>query len=130
MRLTINYKLAGIILIIAIPFIGLSFHHYFELIEHDKQDVAPHSLKTAAIITTSLDDEIQRSFALSQTLSKHPAVIAKDSGECSRFFAETLTLYPHYSNIQAFDLGGSNYCSAVYSPDMRRLKNKESSWFR
>lgn len=130
MRFPIKYKLTGLILLIFVPLIVLSIHHYFELIEHDKLEVASHNLDTATIIAKSLDDEIHKSFALIETLSKHPAVIMKNPRECDRLFAGLLPLYSDHLNIFAVDMNGDNYCSGVHPSDIRRLNLKNSSWFQ
>src|SRR5574337_736003 len=130
MRFPLRYKLTGIILIIFLPLIALSIHHYFELIEHDKQEVINHNHDKAESITIILDDEISEAFALLETLSKHPAVIEKNLRECDSLFARLLPLYPVFYRIVAVDREGLTYCSSDHSPAGRRFNHKNSSWFQ
>lgn len=130
MRFPIRYKLTGIILIIFIPLIVVSIHHYFELIEHDRQETEAHNLETALSVSKSLDMEIQESFALLEMLSKHPLVSSKDSRECSRFFTDILSHYPDVQDIVAVETNGAPYCGSNHSAAGRPSNYKETPWFK
>ncbi len=130
MRVSIKYKITAIILIIFIPFIALSIHHYFELINNARTEIKSRNLEHATIMAANLDRQIEEIFALSEMLSKEPAVIAKNSRECDRLFAGALSLCPNCVNIIAADMNGKTYGSAVPSPDIRQLNSIDLSWFQ
>ena len=129
MRFPIKYKLIALIFILLLPIIVVSVVHYFQMLEHHKKDIQDHNLELSANIAKELDHVIDNSFDILRTLSKHPAVVAKNSAELDRLFAELLPSYPERLNILAADMDGNNYGSAVPSPGVHRLNYHDRDWF-
>lgn len=130
MRFPIKYKLAGIILIIFLPLIGVSIHYYFEILKHDKEDIKTRNRETAVSLAAILDEKIKESFVVLDTLSSHPAVITKNSRDSDGLFSKLVKMHPDYLNIVAADMDGYNTGSGVYSPDIRKLNHKDLPWFQ
>ncbi|MEW6418939.1 MAG: PAS domain S-box protein, partial [Nitrospirota bacterium] len=129
MRFPCKYKLISIILVILIPMVIFSIYHYFEMLGHNKEVIRSNNLAIAKNIAKELDELVNKSLDVLYALSRHPAVIAKNSKECNRLFAELLTLYPLHLNIVAADMHGNIYGSGVYSRDAMKINCSDKEWF-
>jgi PAS domain S-box-containing protein len=129
MKFPIKYKLASIAFLILIPLLVYGIYHSYKTIEHGKEDIKADNLVLAVHIANELDDLIDSSFATLRSLSKHPAVISKDSRDCDRLFKELLPSYPDHLNILAAGMDGYNYGSGEYSPDVHKLNYNDKEWY-
>lgn len=129
MRFSIKFKLTAIILLIFVPLFFFTIHHYYKMLEHEKRDIKTGNLFIATHIANDIDNLIEASFATLRPLSRHPAVINKDSRACDRLFSGLLPSYPVHLNIVAAGMDGYNYGSGVPSPDVRKLNYNDKDWF-
>ena len=121
MRFYIKYKLVAIIALIFIPLLIFAIYNYFSTVEHEKEHSNDSNLFIATTVAGNLDHLIETSFSTLHAISKHPAIINKDSRACDRLFKELLPSYPQHLNILAARMDGSNYCSAIDPPVVRKL---------
>jgi PAS domain S-box-containing protein len=129
MRFPIKYKLASIVFLIFVPQVLFAVHHYYQMLEREKGRINSDNLVIAANIAGDLENLVDTSFSSLRSLSKHPAVINKDSRACDQLFSELLPSYPTHLNIVAAGMDGYNYGSGVSSAGVRRLNYKDKEWF-
>jgi PAS domain S-box-containing protein len=129
MKFPIKYKLASIAFLILVPLLVFALYHSNDMVKRGKEDIKTDNLARAAHIANELDSLIDSSFATLRSLSKHSAVINKDSRACDRLFQELLPFYPDYLNILAAGMDGYNYGSGVHSPGARKLNYNDKEWF-
>ena len=130
MRLSIKHKLVAIISLIFIPLVLFAGHNYFTTIQHEKDHSNNNNLFIATTVAGNLDHLVDTSFSTLRALSKHPAVVNKDSLACDRLFSELLPSYPYHLNILAAGMNGFNYGSGVLSLNVRRLNYNDREWFK
>ncbi len=129
MKFPIKYKLAVMVYLIYVPLLLFAIHHYYSILTHEKGHYNENNLFVATTTANNLDHLIDTSFSTLRVLSKHPAVINKDSRACDRLFHELLPSYPAHLNILAAGMDGNNYGSGVPSPDVRTLNYNDKEWF-
>lgn len=129
MKFPIKYKLASIAYLILIPLTIFAIYHSRAIIEHGKDDIKASNLAHTELLVYELDSLVDSAFATLRSLSKHPAVISKDTRACDRLFKELLPSYPDFINILAADMNGNNYGSGVYSSGVHKLNYNDKEWF-
>jgi PAS domain S-box-containing protein len=129
MRFSIKYKLASMVFLIFVPLVLFAIHHYYQMLEREKGRINSDNLVIAANIAGDLENLIDTSFSSLRSLSKHPAVMNKDSRACDRLFSELLPSYPTHLNIVAAGMDGYNYGSGVSSAGVRNLNYNDKEWF-
>lgn len=127
--LSIKQKFIAMIVILVLPTVAISFWHYFDIVKKQTVEVAHHNQDLASGIATKLDSIIAETFSLIRAVSTHPAVVAGDSAEMDRLFAELLPSFPLRLNILAADLQGNNTGSAVPDRQVRSLNYLDREWF-
>lgn len=129
MTFKIKYKLTAIVFLIFAPLLLFAIHHYYAMVKHDKEDIKSENLGLASNIGNNIDNLIGSSFAALRSLSKHPAVINKDSRASDRLFTELLHAYPMHLNIVAAGMDGYNYGTGRPDPRARKLSYNDREWF-
>lgn len=130
MRFSLRDKIISIIVTVIISVLLFAAVHAFWMYREEKDGIRSRSQQIAADISKDLDELIIRSRAILMTLAKHPSVMARNSQECDRLFAELLPHYPMHINIVAADMNGFNYGSGVPAKDVRKLNYQNMEWFQ
>jgi len=129
MKIGLRYKLMGIVLLAALPFLFYAIHHYVVTLNENKIYAVNRNKGVAEETAEKVEEFINSSQNVLYSLALHPAVINHDSRKCDEIFSQLLPLYPVNEIILAADMAGRNYGSALKPELAHKLNYSDRDWF-
>ena len=129
MQIGLRYKLMGIVLLAALPFLFYAVHHYVVTLDENKTNAINRNKGVAEETAEKVEVFINSSQNVLYSLALHPAVINQDSRKCDEIFSQLLPLYPVNEIILAADMSGRNYGSALNPELAHKLNYSDRDWF-
>ncbi|NJD90550.1 MAG: hypothetical protein FIA91_03395 [Geobacter sp.] len=129
MHIGLRYKLMGIVLLAALPFLFYAVHHYVVTLDENKTKAIIRNMGVAEETAEKVGSFINSTQNVLYSLALHPAVINQDSKKCDEIFSQLLPLYPANEVILAADMTGRNYGSALKPEIAHTLNYSDRDWF-
>jgi len=129
-RITIRQQLAALVLVVALPLLGLAAYAIVKSRHNDTAAAGRTSLQLAALTASSVQGFIANAQAQMAVVAERPLVGLMDRAHCDPFLAELHRLNGFSANVTTIDLGGNTVCSAVAVSRGALPRVADTAWFK
>jgi signal transduction histidine kinase len=110
---TLRARLLLLVLLAAIPALGLTLYTNLEERHLRKAQVQEHAMRVSRLVSADYQRLIEDARQLVVTLARLPAVRDRNRAACNALFADLLTQQSSYANLAVIDANGNVFCSAL-----------------
>jgi signal transduction histidine kinase len=132
---SLRARLLLLVLLAAIPVLGLTLYTNLEERRLRKALVQEHAMRVSRLVSADHERLIEDARQLLVSLARLPAVRDRNPAACNALFGDLLTQQSSYANLAVIDADGNVFCSAlpmtsqVYAGDrayfQRAVKSRE-----
>lgn len=123
-------RLVVLLAIMVVPFTAFSVYKAYDIERTLDEERSQSSMALARSVANSIDDYIESSEELLDSIAHSPIAREKDVEVLSAWFAEMLEHCDHYANIVFFDTSGDLIASGRHAQDAKKINVAEASWFK
>ena len=110
---SLRTRLLLLVLLAAIPALGLTLYTNLEERQLRKALVQEHAMRLSRLVSADYERLIEDARQLLVTLARFPAVRDRNRAACDALFADLVTKYSSYANLGVIDADGNVFCTAV-----------------
>jgi signal transduction histidine kinase len=114
---SLRTRLLLLVLLAAIPALGLALYTNLEERQLRKELVYEHAMRLSRLVSADHERLIEDTRQLLTTLAHLPAVRDRNPAACSALFADLLAQRSSYANLGVIDADGDIFCSALPMTD-------------
>ena len=110
---SLRTRLLLLVLLAAIPALGLTLYTNLEERQLRKALVQEHAMRLSRLVSADYERLIEDARQLLVSLARFPAVRDRNRAACDALFADLVTKYSSYANLGVIDTDGNVICTAV-----------------
>jgi signal transduction histidine kinase len=110
---SLRTRLLLLVLLAAIPALGLALYTNLEERQLRKALVQEHAMRLSRLVSADYERLIEDARQLLVTLTRLPAVRDRNRPACNALFVDLLTQHSSYANLGVIDADGNIFCSAI-----------------
>ena len=110
---SLRTRLLLLVLLAAIPALGLTLYTNLEERQLRKALVQEHAMRLSRLVSADYERLIEDARQLLVSLARLPAVRDRNRAACNALFADLLTQHSSYANLGVIDTDGNVICTAV-----------------
>ena len=110
---SLRTRLLLLVLLAAIPALGLTLYTNLEERQLRKALVQEHAMRLSRLVSADYERLIEDARQLLVSLARLPAVRDRNHAACNALFADLLTQHSSYANLGVIDTDGNIICTAV-----------------
>jgi PAS domain S-box-containing protein len=114
-RLSLRGRLIGLVLIAALPSLGMTLFTAIEDHRMEKAQMEANTLRVTRLAAGDIAQVVEGARQLLIGLAQMPEVRQENSSVCSELFTHLLKQYPNYVNLGTIDADGNIICSGLPS---------------
>lgn len=122
---SLRFRLMLLVLVAGLPGIGLIIYNGMEQQRYERLHAQENALRLANLVSVETEQLVQRTRRLLMSVAQFPAVLNRDSRNCTGILENLRVTHPHYTSLVVTDPSGEMFCESRANGNAINLADRD-----